>query len=385
LLYSHDSVGLGHLRRSLTLASSLAETMPGASMLLATGSDAALRFELPEGLEVVKLPSVGKSEDGSYCSRRLPGGLPSLVRIRRAILMQLVETHRPDLLIVDHKVLGVAEELEPVLARMKEIGGLSILGVRDVIDEPAVVAREWGSAKIRHALIESYDAVCVYGSEQVYDLRQECPMPPELAKRLQYTGFVVRPMNGLAYPPLPRLKDLVLVTTGGGEDGAERIESYLDMIEQSRPQWESMIVFGPLLDAVRRRQLKRRARVLEGVSVHSFYEDLPRLLADSSAVVAMAGYNTVVEIMRSRVPALLLPRTTPRKEQLIRARRVAELGFAECLVEPTVDRMRMAVESCLSRGRFQGPMPSLDGASAFSDVVCQMLGREAVRSGGETI
>lgn len=375
MLYSHDSVGLGHLRRTLTLATELNRVLPEASLLLASGSEASLRFALPDGLEVVKLPSVGKGEDGGYLSRRLPCGLPTLIRIRRALLLQLVLSYRPDILIVDHKVLGVADELEPVLRRLRAQGGRAVLGVRDVIDTPEVVALEWGRERVRWALEHSYDAVCVYGSRELYDMQEQYPVPPELSRRLRFTGYVVREARGPAFRATPRLRPQVIVTMGGGEDGAERIEAYLAALELEPPAWDSVIVLGPLLDSTRTRHLKRRARAMQGVEVHSFYEDMPRLLASSSAVVSMAGYNSVAEIVRARIPAVLLPRTKPRLEQLLRARAVARLGYADYLVDPEPALLRLAVERALARGRTNLPLPPFDGAQQFARIVCEMLGR----------
>jgi predicted glycosyltransferase len=373
MLYSHDSVGLGHLRRTLTLAASLAEAFPGVSMLLASGSEASLHFKLPEGLEVVKLPAVGKGGQGQYTSRRLPGGLPSLVRIRRGLLLQLVECYRPDLLIVDNKVLGVADELEPALERLRDIGGKAILGIRDIIDSPEVVADEWGRPKIRKALAQSYDKICVYGAPELYDMRREYHVPEELARIVRYVGYVVRPRTGPRYLPIPRLRPQVLATVGGGEDGASRIERYLDALELAPPTWDSVLVLGPLLDSVYTRLLKRRARSLASVTVHTFYEDLPRLFDASDSVVAMAGYNTVAEILRGRLPCVLLPRTHPRTEQLIRARRVERAGLAEVQLEPTASELRGAVERSLERGRFTNWLPPLDGARRFCGVVAELL------------
>ena len=49
-------------------------------------------------------------------------------------------------------------------------------------------------------------------------------------------------------------------------------------------------------------------------------------VASADAVVSMAGYNTVAETLSTDTPALLVPRTTPRTEQIIRARGLGETG-----------------------------------------------------------
>lgn len=373
LFYSHDSFGLGHLRRTLNLAEALAERFEGIGMLLASGSEASLRFRLPPGLEVVKLPSVGKGERGEYTSRRLPGGFPSLVRLWAGLLAELVESYRPDLLVVDNKPLGVADELVPALRRLRAQGGRAILGLRDILDSPDAVEREWGRPKVRAALAGAYDAVCVYGSPEIYDLRQECPVPEELARHLRFVGYVARRPAAPRTPADSRRRPRVTATVGGGEDGVERIDCYLDSLELGEPAWDSILVLGPLLDSDAARSLERRAQGIPNVTVHRFVEDLPELFAASDCVVAMAGYNTVAELLAARTPCVLLPRTAPRSEQLLRARCMERAGLAQVQVRPRASELRGAVESALQLPSSFHGLPDLNGARKFCDLVVGLL------------
>jgi len=63
----------------------------------------------------------------------------------------------------------------------------------------------------------------------------------------------------------------------------------------------------------------------------TFDTRLENLMARAAGVVAMGGYNTFCEILSFDKPALIVPRTTPRLEQFIRAQRAAELGLAAML------------------------------------------------------
>ena len=140
-------------------------------------------------------------------------------------------------------------------------------------------------------------------------------------------------------------------------------------------EWDSILVLGPLLDPPRARKIKRRARALDGVRVHMFYEDMPRLLASASAIVAMAGYNTVAEILRSRVPAVLLPRCFPRKEQLIRATRLAALGLVDNLPSPSPETLRSAVERAIARKHVTAELPPMDGGDRLCSVALELLAK----------
>ncbi|MCY2958864.1 MAG: glycosyltransferase [Planctomycetota bacterium] len=371
-LHSHDSFGLGHLRRTMTLADELRRTFAGSSVLITTGSPCATHFSHAPGIDVVKLPSVTKDDRGTYVPRSLGGEIDHLVELRRRLLLEIQQSFAPDLLIVDHQVLGLAGELDLVLRVAREHGTRTILGVRDIIDAPDVVAREWGHPRVRHALAHEYDRICVYGAPEVFDPREQYPMPPELRERLEFVGYVGRFHVPGHVPRTQRERDRVLVTVGGGEDGVERIETYLDAIELAPAHWDSTLVLGPLFDEERARSIKRRAREIPQVEVQRFHADMPHLLAQSDAVVGMAGYNSVVEFLQSGVPTVLCPRSFPRREQLLRAERMAALGLAECVPSPAPDALRAAVERALARGRQDSWLPPMEGAAGVCRVAREL-------------
>ena len=64
-----------------------------------------------------------------------------------------------------------------------------------------------------------------------------------------------------------------------------------------------------------------------GIDMITFDEQLERLMANASAVVDMGGYNTFCEILSLDRPALILPRSYPRQEQLIRAQNAAAVNL----------------------------------------------------------
>ena len=369
-IHSHDSFGLGHLRRSMTLAEALRAEFPEVSVLISTGSPCATSFGTPPGIDIVKLPSVTKDAGGRYVPRSLGGELDPLLRLRREILGQLQRSYAPDVLIVDHQVLGLGEELDVVLREARAQGTRTILGVRDIIDTPEVVLREWSRPRALQALRHEYDRLCVYGDARVFDPRREYALPQDIAARLELVGYVARPAP--TRPSGPRARS-VLVTVGGGEDGGVRIETFLDALELGAVDFDSTVVLGPLLDPERARSLKRRARDAERVHLQLFHADLPHLLAGSDAVVGMAGYNTTVEVLQSRVPAVLCPRSFPRREQLLRAERLAELGLVECLPNPSAGELRRCLDRLLEAGPSQSPRPAMDGCARLAQVVRELV------------
>ena len=86
LLYSHDTFGLGHLRRSRTIAQALTAADPALSALIMTGSPIAGRFDFAERIDHVRLPGVVKQPDGSYTSLNLNMPIDQMVQLRGAII-----------------------------------------------------------------------------------------------------------------------------------------------------------------------------------------------------------------------------------------------------------------------------------------------------------
>ena len=88
LLYSHDSVGLGHLRRNLAIARQINATFPKASILIVTGSPCASQFPLPDNTDMIKIPSISKDEHGNYVPLDRSMSLDETVAFRSDIILE---------------------------------------------------------------------------------------------------------------------------------------------------------------------------------------------------------------------------------------------------------------------------------------------------------
>ncbi|MCA9001452.1 MAG: hypothetical protein KDB61_05985, partial [Planctomycetes bacterium] len=289
LFYSHDSYGLGHLRRTLTIAKECMQQFEGATALVLTGSPVATSFDLPPGLDLVKLPSVSKDAAGQYVASGLELPFASVLAIRSEIILAALRSYRPQLMLVDHKPIGLCGELLPALEEASRLNVKTVLGLRDIIDEPESVAKDWANPEIKRALVEFYDRICVYGDPSVFDTRAEYPIPSGIDQRLQFVGYVAGARQTLGFRALPDNQPHVLVTVGGGQDGADRIGAYLDGLEADPGDWKSTIVMGPLIDKAKGKSVRMRADRLGNVRVHRFCNDLQRRMEEADVLVSMAG------------------------------------------------------------------------------------------------
>ncbi|MEQ9330022.1 MAG: hypothetical protein RIG56_01565, partial [Thalassobaculum sp.] len=56
LMYSHDTLGLGHLRRCRAIAHALVEADPGLSVLILSGSPIIGSFDFRTRVDFVRIP-----------------------------------------------------------------------------------------------------------------------------------------------------------------------------------------------------------------------------------------------------------------------------------------------------------------------------------------
>lgn len=370
MLYSHDSVGLGHTRRNRELAHALSRGLPERTGRSVTGLlVSSLEIpdgELPVGFDAVRLPAIRKVER-SYRPQHLRLPLESVVDLRAAVLGATVRELRPGLLIIDRHPFGIGGELLECLRRLQTspVGARTVLGLRDVLDAPGVVRNEWRQLKNRSQLVDLIDAVWVYGDPAVHDIRNE--LPKVLAEKVVHTGYL---SQGRRFHDSDVEQPFVLTTVGGGLDGLALCR------EAARAQVPSghrhLIVAGPQMPAAD----LQRVRQLAGQQVEVVAEvpDVHALIRKASAVVSMVGYNTACEVLNTSVPALFVPREEPRLEQRIRADAFAARGVADVLPIAELSHQRIGgwMQEAVGR-RVDRDMIDRDGLATVPGLAADLL------------
>ena len=384
LVYSHDTYGLGHLRRCLLLIERLAALPEVGPILLATGSPRAEAFDLPPNCDRFALPALTKDHRGGYRARSLGTSLLDVLNVRTELLRAAAVSFRPDLVLVDHAPVGVMGELRPALEALSSrlVRPHFVLGLRDVIDEAQRVRREWSRTGAWDAVDTLYDRILVYGDPGVVTTARELGLPFRRPGAVRHTGYLARRMPaGRVRAGLPT----ILVTTGGGGDGHHLLRAYASFLETvpAPAPFRSIVVTGPLLS--RRRRVEIRSR-LEGtphpVEVHEFTNRFEDLLAGADGVVSMGGYNTVTEVLAARLPVLLVPREQPRLEQSIRAERLANAARVEWCPPGSLDvaRLDSFVRRVLSGAARAPEGVRLDGADhAAAEIRALLRGTATAR------
>jgi predicted glycosyltransferase/nucleoside-diphosphate-sugar epimerase len=351
ILYGHDTYGLGHLRRNLTIAAGLTRNFPDLSILLLTGSPAAQHFDLPPNVDYVKLPAVIKVADEDYHARTLRMRAAEIARMRTALLRESILSFAPDVVLIDHAPLGMKGELRPALEelRLSSPHTRIALGMRDIVDDAERVRANWAQQSIYPALERLYDAILVYGVAHVTDVVTSYGIPPHVADKIRYCGYLPRERTSQA-PVVARTalaapdERLVLVTAGGGDDGYPLLRAYLEGLETraAAERMASVLVTGPFMPIAQRGELEALAARHDRVRVMAFSDDMFGLMQAADLVVCMGGYNTMCEVLSSGARTLVVPRATPRLEQTIRAAAFAELGLVAMLHPDQLTPERLA-------------------------------------------
>jgi predicted glycosyltransferase len=331
-MYSHDTFGLGHLRRCRTIAHALVQNFSGMQVLIVSGSEIAGAFDYRSRVDFVKIPSVIKLRNGEYTSLSKHIDLKNTIELRRSIIRQTAESFQPDIFIVDKEPMGLRGEIEDTLGYLRSRGTTLVLGLRDVMDAPHLLEAEWKRNDILSKIDLHYDRIWAYGPPDFYDPLTGLNPPQSVRDKMEFVGFLQRSASeDLQSQHMPD-SDYLLVTTGGGGDGADLVDDVMNAYLHA-PDFNqrALVVLGPYMAADRRAAFMAKGQRIPQVEVIEFDMRMEELIAGSTAVVGMGGYNTFCEILSFDKPALIVPRTTPREEQLIRARRASELGFIDML------------------------------------------------------
>jgi len=374
LAYCHDGVGLGHLRRTLNICESLGRAYPGSTYLVATGNPYISFFPQTAGIDYLKMPALRKINNETYAPKFLHMRDGALQRCRQALLLEAAKHFDPDIVLVDKAPVGVCGELAPTLrwVRRNNPGARIVFGMRDIEDEPQATREQWSRLDIPRMLEDYFDEVWVYGMRDVFDVAAEYRLSERVREKLRFTGYVSR--RGCTHAVSTRGVSQVLVTIGGGTDGADILGAYLDGPAQHLAETgvRSLVVAGPDLPKDHASALRERASLLPMVEWQDFASCLSCEIRRSKLVVCMGGYNTLCEVVSAGRPALVIPRTRPRLEQAIRARLWERRGLVQ-----VVDRAGLngsAFAEAIARSLALPSTPTVPLDLGGLDKVCERFG-----------
>lgn len=373
-------MGLGHLRRSTNIAREILREEPEASVLIVADSPAAPFFVPPKGVDYLKLPTIVKTGDSSWAPSSLSISLEDTLKLRSRLIVKAYQKFRPDVILVDHMPVGALGELKPLIdeAMSDTTPPRLFLGLRDVLDRPEVIQKAWQAAG-GYDYLKFYEAVLIYGTSElhdsasIYDLRSR-------SKDVIFCNYVsLDPSGGSqvarsGVTPSADEVPLVLVMGGGGADLFPLAKTFIEAVPHLQPEMpmEAVVLPGPNIPHDDMVTLGLMAES-QPVDVQRGFEDATYWLQRASAVVMMAGYKSVCEVMAWQKKALVVPRPGPSAEQRIRSQLFAQRRLIH-MIDPdelTPSRRARGVFELLVDDAVPNreAMPALDGARRAAEAL----------------
>ncbi len=357
-LFTHDTFGLGHVKRCLRISWGLSAKLPHSSILLVTGSPVVHALKsAPPNWDYVKIPTVAKTGASGSQPPHLPLSVMEATLIRSRIIKETILALSPDVFIVDNFPLGSRSELLPVLQALRDQPTKTILGLRDVLGAPETIENEWTRTGIYDVLNRYYDKILIYGSRNIFDAIKKYNIPPGIAEKVRFCGYLTA-TDPFSEGTKEIQKELgfkgpfILATGGGGGDAYPLLSTFIEAMKQF-PKKKAITFTGPLMGVADLEKLKAHLNGSKNVQLRTFVPDLRPYLKAAELVVSMCGYNTASEILVQQPKAIVIPRTwkygehkkrkstTEEQEQILRAQALEKRGFIHLLEPEHVNTERL--------------------------------------------
>jgi len=353
LFYVQHLLGIGHVQRAFRLADAIARE--GIRVTLVSGGEPPLGPIHAASARIVQLPPI-KARDATFKALVGPDGQPideKLQGARRGALLAAFESVWPDAVVIEAFPFGRRAfrfEIEPLIeaARSRRPRPLILCSVRDIVVVPDQTNR---IREIIHRVQADFDFVLVHSDPAFLPLEASFSAASEIADRLIYTGYIGDSDQADVGDEIAGANE-VLVSVGGGAVGATLLSMALEVRRRGCLAGLTWRLFaGPNLPE---RAFGTLAGTLpEGVVLERYRLEFPQMLRRCRVSVSQAGYNTVLDILAARTPAVVVPFASEREtEQQLRAERLASRGVLELVRETdlTPARLAHAIERAIECG-----------------------------------
>jgi predicted glycosyltransferase len=380
LFYCQHSLGMGHLVRALTLAETLTEKF---TVVFLNGGRFPDNTTPPDGIEIINLPPLGMAEDNTLYSQDDRYSLAEAHALRRQMILTAFSEHRPQAIFIELFPFGrkkFAGELLPLLkaAKRSDTNPIVLCSLRDIM----VNARK---DQIRHDnrarwLVDRYfDAVLVHSDPKFASLEESFQPSKPLNKPVLYTGFVLP--RGEARQRNVRQRQII-VSAGGGMVGTPLFQV---AIKAQSILWDNLslpmtIIAGPFLPESDWCQLQEQAKDRPGLTLHRYVPNMTDLLASHTISVSQCGYNTVMDLLKSGISALVVPFAQGQEdEQTNRAERLSRLGLLRSVAADKLDVERFVAEvEQLLHFTPNSAALAMDGAAHSADIIYELLAAKPI-------
>jgi predicted glycosyltransferase len=344
LFYCQHSLGMGHLIRSFSIAGGLANHF---DVLFLNGGPLPQGQKPPERIEIINLPPLGFDAEMQLLSRDDSHTVAQAQSLRLEIMRKALGSVKPDVLLIELFPFGRKKFAGELIALLEDARALStppvmVCSLRDILVE----RNQHHDELACHRANRYFDAVLVHSDARFARLEESFHPFSPLKVPVHYTGFVTKEQNERAKPE-PRRASRIVISAGGGLVGEALLRTAIEAYEFLRAPGkpEMRVIGGPFIPEQAWQALEKIAREKQGISLIRSVPDLGVELRGAAASISQCGYNTAMDILRSRVPALVVPFSGDKQdEQMNRARRLERLGALRVMEPERLDAQTLASE-----------------------------------------
>ena len=353
LCYAQHLTGVGHFVRMAAIARGLAD---GHEVLLVDGGHPVPRAE--EGPPRLVLPALHRGAAGLAA---VDGPLADAFAERGRRLAHGIAELRPDVVLIDHYPFSKWELEAEILAlvaaaRRVDPRVLVLCSLRDIAPKTSHERPTGGrsyEAEVAARLAATFDGVLVHADPAFTRFEEHFAAEGPLPVPIHYTGFVATDerSEGVAHAVPP----YAVLSCGGGVRGLPFLLAAMRAFDRAAADGIVGVLrlrVYPGLFATAEEEAALRAAATPAIALVRFTPDFGRVLGASALSISRAGYNTTVQLLHARVPAVVVP--DPRmSDQPPRARRLSARGLAT-VVEgdpPDADALVAAIGEALVRPR----------------------------------
>lgn len=379
LFYCQHSLGMGHLVRALHLTNVLAKHF---EIVFLNGGQFPAGFVPPDNVTLINLPPLGMDDQAQLVSLDASYTVAEAQADRHRLMQMALDRFQPEVIIVELFPFGrkkFAEEITSLLQTAKSAAThpaskpLVFCSLRDILVSGRHDQQRHDD-RAADIVNRYFDGVLVHTDPRFARIEETFHPTSPLEVPVHYTGFITA--EGAA-PTKSKRAPYVLVSAGGGLVGYPLLSA---AIGAQRQLWHEnttpmRLVAGPFMSLAEWQALGREAKDCPGVELVRSVPNLGASFFEAGASVSQCGYNTAMDILSARVPALVVPFATGREdEQMNRAERLAQLQLLN-VVEParlTATSLAAAIRE-LQTFRPAPVQLNLRGASTTAELLRSLL------------
>jgi predicted glycosyltransferase len=329
LFYCQSSLGIGHTIRSLRIAEGLSESF---EVHYLNGGEAISGLEIPLGIRCTDLPPIVSDPDfGTVHTAGSDLDVESTIELRRNLILETFQSFAPDIVLVELYPFGRGRfhsELEPLLKCAKEHGAKVACSVRDILTKRE--DQEAFERKVVKRMNRFFDLLLIHSDPDFQRLDDTFTRLDDILAEKTYTGFVVPKVT----PETRENGPTIIASIGGGRFGhelAEAVALTAPLLAERIPH-QIELYTGPFCPEDVADRLRQLAHGHSNIKVEKFCPDLHQKLVSADLSISMGGYNTIMNVIATGVPAMIMGCTNNGgMDQVPRAEKLARLGVVDVI------------------------------------------------------